>query len=98
MPDRRVEVSAPSEAENAAFDAVPHYVFASTQEDVRAYSTQPVPLASAVRLGVYVDGNVATTYAWIPWQVRLNGRPTSIPGITAVGTYPRSVAVAICVG
>ncbi len=80
---------APSEAEAAAFDAVPHYVFAITQEDVRTYATQPVPLASAVRLGVYVDGNVATTYAWIPWQVSLNGRPTSIPGVTAVGTYPQ---------
>ena len=89
MPDRHIEVRAPSETEAAAFDAVPHYVFALPQEDVRAYSTQPVPLASAVRLGVYVDGKVATTYGWIPWQVRLNGRPTSIPGVTAVGTYPQ---------
>lgn len=89
MPDRQIEVRAPSESEVAAFDAVPHHVFASSQEDVRAYSTQPVPLASAVRLGVYVDGKVATTYGWIPWQVRLNGRPTSIPGVTAVGTYPQ---------
>lgn len=89
MPDRHIEIRAPSETEVAAFDAVPHYVFASSQEDVRAYSTQPVPLASAARLGVYVDGKVATTYGWIPWQVRLNGRPTSIPGVTAVGTYPQ---------
>ena len=89
MPDRHIEVRAPSEAEAAAFDAVPHYVFAITPEDVKTYSTQPVPLAAAVRLGVYVDGNVATTYGWIPWQVRLNGRPTSIPGVTAVGTYPQ---------
>ena len=89
MPERHIEVRAPSDAEAAAFDAVPHYVFAISPEDVRAYSTQPVPLASAVRLGVYVDGKIATTYGWIPWQVRLNGRPTSVPGVTAVGTYPQ---------
>lgn len=98
MPDRHIEVRAPSEAEAAAFDAVQHYVFALPQEDVRAYSTQPVSLAFAVRLGVYVDGKVATTYGWIPWQVRLNGRPTSISGVTAVGHTHSSVAVAICAG
>ena len=89
MPDRHVEVRAPSETEVAAFDAVPHYVFAASQEDVKAYSTMPAPLAADVRLGIYVDGKVTTTYGWVPWQVRLNGRPTPIPGVTMVGTYPQ---------
>lgn len=89
MPDHHIEVRAPSEAELPAFDAVPHYVFASSPEDVRTYATMPSPLPTDCRLGVFVDGKVTTTYEWIPWQVRLNGRPASIPGITAVGTYPQ---------
>lgn len=86
MPPRHLEVRAATEAEIPAFDAVPHYVFASTPEDVRAYSTVPTPLPADCRLGVFVDGKVTTTYQWVPWQARLNGRPVSLPGVTAVGT------------
>lgn len=89
MPERHIEVRPPTEAEVPAFDAVPHYVFASSSEDRRAYATMPAPLPAETRLGVYVDGKVATTYGWAPWQVRLNGRPASIPGVTMVGTYPQ---------
>ncbi len=49
----------------------------------------PAPIPAECRLGVFVDGKVTTTYEWISWQVRLNGRPTSIPSVTAVGTYPQ---------
>lgn len=92
MPERRlrgIEIRSATEAEVPAFDAVPHYVFASSPEDVRAYATMPSPLPAECRLGVFVDGKVTTTYEWIPWQVRLNGRLASIPGVTAVGTYPQ---------
>lgn len=92
MPERRpreIEIRAATEAELPAFDAVPHYVFASSPEEARAYATMPSPLPAECRLGVFVDGKVTTTYAWVPWQVRLNGRPTSIPGVTMVGTYPQ---------
>lgn len=92
MPGRRprdIEIRTVTEAEVPAFDAVPHYVFASSAEDVRTYATMPSPMAPECRLGVFVGGQVTTTYAWIPWQVRLNGRPTAIPGVTMVGTYPQ---------
>jgi len=86
---RQIEIRTATEAELSAFDAVPHYVFASSPEDVRTYAMMPSPLPAECRLGVFIDGKVTTTYEWIPWQVRLNGRPTSIPGVTAVGTYPQ---------
>lgn len=89
MPDRRIEVRLATEAEFPAFDAVPHYVFASSLEDRRAYASAPSPLPAECRLGVFVDGKLSTTYEWHPWQVRLDGRLASVPGITAVGTYPQ---------
>lgn len=89
MPERLIEIRTATEAEIPAFNAVPSYVFAPSAEDIRAYAEIPTPLPAECRLGVFVDGKVTTTYEWVPWQVRLNGRPTSIPGVTSVGTYPQ---------
>lgn len=89
MPPHSFEIRFATEAEIPSFNAVPSYAFAASLEDIRAYATMPSPLPADCRLGVFVDGEVTTTYEWIPWQVRLNGRLASVPGITAVGTYPQ---------
>ncbi len=63
MPERRtrdIEVCVATEAELPAFDAVPHYVFASSPEFVRAFATMPTPLPAECRLGVFVDGKGTT--------------------------------------
>ncbi|MDO9445732.1 MAG: GNAT family N-acetyltransferase, partial [Dehalococcoidia bacterium] len=36
----------------------------------------------------FVDGQVATTYAFWPLQVRLNGRAVPMAGVTQVSTHP----------
>jgi predicted acetyltransferase len=36
----------------------------------------------------FVDGRMATSYAWIPFTMRANGRAVALAGVTAVGTLP----------
>lgn len=66
MPDRHTEVRVATEADIPAFNAVPHYVFASSPEDVNTYAAMPAPIPAECRLGVFVDGKVTTTYVVDP--------------------------------
>ncbi|HMO96860.1 MAG TPA: GNAT family N-acetyltransferase, partial [Tepidiformaceae bacterium] len=60
------------------------YVFASEEgmED-ELKGTQPDFTTCA-----FVDGKLASTFATLPFTVRLNGAPVPMGGVTAVGTLP----------
>ncbi len=39
-------------------------------------------------LAAFVDGTIATTYAWWPLQLRLAGRAVRVAGVTQISTHP----------
>lgn len=72
--------------EMEAYSRLLTYVFAGDQEtsDQEVGATLPEWTTCA-----WVDGKLATTLGTLPFTVRLNGAPTSMGGVTAVGTYPQ---------
>ncbi len=68
--------------EVARFMKVVDYVFASEPMDASAH---PAPDWTH---SAFVDGQVATTLATLPFTVRLNGNPVKMGGVTQVGTLP----------
>lgn len=61
-----------------------NYVFASAPSPVDDLTT---PATDWTTCG-FVDGQLATTFATLPFTVRLNGNPVKMGGVTAVGTLP----------
>lgn len=61
-----------------------NYVFASVPSPEDDLAT-PAPDWTTC---AWVDGNLATTLATLPFTVRLNGVPVKMGGVTAVGTLP----------
>ena len=61
-----------------------NYVFASAPSEVDDLTTPAADWTTCA----WVDGQLATTLATLPFTVRLNGNPVKIGGVTAVGTMP----------
>jgi predicted acetyltransferase len=81
-----IEIRPVAAEELAEFSALPSYVFADTRtaEEVQEQSL----LLPEWTHAAFVDGRIATTFGAYPFQVRLNGAPVQMAGVTAVGTYP----------
>ncbi|MEO8539436.1 MAG: GNAT family N-acetyltransferase [bacterium] len=61
-----------------------NYVFASAPSPVDDLSKPAADWTTCA----WVDGQMATTLATLPFTVRLNGNPVKMGGVTAVGTLP----------
>lgn len=71
----------------ARADEMPEF----TRQAARQIALPPAMLAGMPAewtLAAFVDGQVATTYAWWPLQLRLAGRAVRVAGVTQVSTHP----------
>ena len=62
-----------------------------TRQAARQIALPPAMLAGMPpewTLAAFVDGQIATTYAWWPLQLRLAGRAVRVAGVTQVSTHP----------
>ncbi len=69
------------------FGAIAAYVYAGrygdTSNNFVAQSTDP-----SWTLGAFVNGRMASSFATIPFTIRLNGNAAKLGGVSAVGTLP----------